>query len=426
MAIINAPGNGFDVLLESLLRKEQLAQQKEDLRIRQGDFKLRQEASMRERELQKAMLQGATAAAALFSQTNPQFKATAATLPPAALPSFVEAFQGFAGTEAQTRGVAAAATTGEVGARVAQATEGAQVEVGNLQPTLTRAQLTETQARTTGLMADTERVEAVTRGQNLNNVYQAMTNDLGPEFVGRLNGARALFETGAITWGQARQVAALPKTDLIPDNTVFVRPGGSDANAEAMKNQSFAAMMQTADGIINQLNAEGVRLAFLPALQRSSQNATWDAVINLVAGSDQERMVNAQRMFGDAYRFSLSGQQSSDREAVRMLNSVAEQVGDSEATIAQKRALRQVMINVTQAKAGGGMTAVQAAQMGYRAAQNTKNPETVALFREILDAAVANEAGTGVSNAPTDGENLGGRLDRVNGLIDRGLGGLNR
>jgi hypothetical protein len=427
MAIIQTQGGGLEPLIQVLLTEKRLAAEKEDLKIRQGDFKLRSEQAAREQELQNAAIQGAQAAAAVLMRSRPEIASAAEGLEGAALPSFLESLQGFeqagatlGATEAGTRATTATARGAESSARVSEATEEPQIEVARMAPALTRADLSETEARTVGLLANVDQIKSVTRGQELSNTYAAMQNQLGAEFTPRISQARALFETGQVTWQQARETLGLPEGG-IPDDTVFVPAGGTQANAEAMKNQSFAQMMQTSNGIINQLEGSGVRLSLLSSLQRQTQFASFDALLNAVAGTDQERLVNAQRMFGDAYRFSLSGQQSSDREALRMLNSVSSQFADSEETISQKRVLREVMTNVTRMKAGGGITSVQGAQMGLRAARNTGDAETIELFQEILDQAIAQEGDSGISNAPTDASNFGPRLERADSLIDLGL-----
>ena len=53
MAIIQAPGGGWELLVETLLRKEQIGQAKEDLKLRQADFKLKQETWMAEQQRRK-------------------------------------------------------------------------------------------------------------------------------------------------------------------------------------------------------------------------------------------------------------------------------------------------------------------------------------------------------------------------------------
>jgi len=253
-------------------------------------------------------------------------------------------------------------------------------------------------------------------------------NELGPEFVGKLGQARALFETGSVTWREARNSAGLPEiSGGVPDDAVFVDPTRTRENAESLKHLVFARQMQISNGLINQLEDSGVRISVLASLQRQTQSATFDAAVNLMTSPEQRRLVNAQRSFADAYRFSLSGQQSSDREALRMMNTISSQVGDDAQTIAQKRVLREAMATITAAKAGGSITAVQGAQMGLRAAQNTGDDETIAVFQEILNDALMRESGGGVnappSSAPTDAAALPNALDeeRLNRLL--GIGG---
>ena len=420
-------------LLNLMVTKQRQEVEREDLKLRKQDAALRAEEAEREKALQRAQIEGAMAAARFMAQRNPDIGAALQGLDPAALPSAVQNILGFrqaganveateTGTDAQRAAIPGIAA----GSDVAVGTRDAQIEAGNLAPEATRAGIAQTQALTGESVARTEasadtraHTRALTRGVELDNIYARLRNEHDPARVAQ---ARALWESGNLTWGEARSAAGLGKTEGMPDEAVFSRPGGTGQNAEIMKNQGFAAMMEQTNNMMVAMEAEGVDLSFVGSLQRQTGSATFEALANMTLSPKQRQYIHAQRIFGDAYRFSLSGQQSSDREALRMLNSMVGQVGDDPATLANKAALRNVMIQVTKAKAGGGITAVPGAQMGLNAAKLTGDADTIDLFEGILRQAIQNSTGDGVANSPTDPTNLPTRLDRLGGLLDSALG----
>ncbi len=154
---------------------------------------------------------------------------------------------------------------------------------------------------------------------------------------------------------------------------------------------------------------------------RQTQNPTIDALINETRSEPERQLINGQRMFADNYRFSLSGQQSSDREALRMMNTVSSQFGDDEQTLMQKRNLRAVMIRVTEMKARGEISGVDGARMGLQAAQNMGFDTTE--FVNVLDEAIETSregADRPPGSAPTDPTNITERVsdERLNQLLD--------
>ena len=101
---------------------------------------------------------------------------------------------------------------------------------------------------------------------------------------------------------------------------------------------------------------------FLPSLQQGTRIQAFDAFVNKISSEGQQRLVNAHRIFGDAYRFFVSGQQSSAVEALRILNTVAVQFGDNQQVIDQKRLMRETMIQAATDASQGLFSPLQAAE----------------------------------------------------------------
>lgn len=412
MAVIDTRGGSFQnlpqTLLQMLVTKNQQEQAQADFKLRRQNFELEQEKFQDEKAIaerdRQNQIAGARGILSFLAQANPQAAQALQGVPEGGLPSAVEGTLSAMQSTAQARATNVQADTGAFNLGVAQETRPALVA--------------RPEAELQGLLANTANTVARTAGQELNNTLMSnvLRNDpeRGRTFI-------SAWQGGQITAGQARELAGLGPIEGLPDNAVFVPPSTNATGTEnARKAASFFQLMQTSDGLINGLVQGGTRLEFLPSLQRQTQNSFLDAAINSVIDPKQRQLVQAQRMFGDAYRFSLSGQQSSDREALRMLNSIAEQVGDDDATIGQKRILRRVMMQATLAVANGAVTPTQAATQGLQAARASGAPEeTISLFEDILTQARTFEAGSLSSAAPADPNNtFGGVSDAIN----RGLG----
>ena len=302
-------------------------------------------------------------------------------------------------------------TGAELDNRFGASTLTARIETANLQPSIASTQLAGAQAAVVG--------------QRIQNSLDQLRLENDPQ---RVSMAATLLNAG-VPWGEARRTVRLAAGG-IPDDFKLVPAGTDAANQEATRAQGFATVMTNMNGTINQIHAQGVRLGLLPSMQLMTRFQTFDAFVNTLSSPEQQALVHAYRTFGDMYRTSLSGQQSTDREALRMMRSIAEQSGDSEQTIAAKRVLRETMIEVTAARANGTMTPLSAAQAGLNAARGTRDPEIIAIYEGIVSEVVArnpgvasmsgaNAASQPPSTAPIDASTIGTTLDpaRLDALL---------
>lgn len=413
MAIIQQPsGPGLtQTLLEILVNKQRQEQAQADLKIRQQDLKLRQEEQARQQELQRAQMLGAQAAAQLFSQTLGQPAQTAAGALPEALQNvpgagqaaFIENFLGLRSGFADTR-------DREVGTRVAEATE--EDTVSTVQSDARRAaadadvavETRDARVRSTEAGADlaesnarvavaTERPRITQEEVAANLALAKQNND--PE---RVNGAwRAVVQgAGTVTWGQAADAFGIDPVGFGPE---FMLPppitGEGGGGEQARKAASLYSLMTASNATINQLYDEGVEIGGWGSAHRSSKNWFTNYVTGLGVDDTEGKLIQAQKTFADAYRFFISGQQSSDAEAERLLFTVLENPGDGPETVGQKRFMRDLIIQMTESIAGGTLNAGQAADRITAAARNRGLPQDqIAIFeQQAADAWAYTERG---------------------------------
>jgi hypothetical protein len=441
MAIIQAPPNrGLQSLIEVLMQKQQNELAAEKLKIDKGNFKLATEKFQAEQQIQQQQeqqqlsfiqnllrqgIQGDPVAqqtaqeAGLFNLTRDQMLGMSAR-PSPAQPSVIET------THAELQAKFDRQKT-------LRALDPAYREVGEraltladqgMAPTLISELLAKEMPQTELDKLNLQRTETALAGDKVTVALDRMKLDRDPA---RVNSANSLWQSGAMPWKEAREAAGLAAGG-IPDDAMFVDPAaaGRAGGAEAQKKLGFAIQMQSSHAIINQMVDATGGLKFLPSIQRQTQSSIIDATINLInKDPNQQRLVQAHRMFGDAYRFSLSGQQSSDREALRMLNAVAEQVGDQPETITQKKLMRETMIQLTFDAANGLITPTEgmdrmisnALRLGY-------DPEGdfMDVLREQRIDAISweNQIGnaTILSSDPTTADTLGATAQRIRDFYD--------
>jgi hypothetical protein len=293
----------------------------------------------------------------------------------------------------------------EVAAQVAEETERAQVE----------RTITDAERAQVGLSIDKQQ-------------EQLMDIELRKALEGRdparVNAALAAYRGGNLTWKQARETVGLPPGG-IPDDAVY-SPLASGANAEyARKASNFALQMWTSANRIDELIEQTGGITALASIQRQTRSALLDVVINQLVSPEQRQLVNAHRVFGDAFRFFVSGQQSSDKEAMRILNSVAEQTGDDEGTKRQKRLMRRTMIQAAMRAASGESSPEQAMRdVVDRAKEMGFSKKTIDIFNEQLEDAKKYTAGInsgvilrGVSSQPTTPANLNLVMESTDSLM---------
>lgn len=426
MAIINAPNQGFNLLIETLLNKEKLGQEKERINLQRKDFELRQEQAQVEQQRQQDMLEGARAAANILLMQRPDIM-QAAPSSPGALPSFLQNLQGFQLGQEQVNqaklGTAGLASdvrvkTGTEPARVAEIQAGSRKAVSEANVAEATEGTRIEQARAT--LADT-------------NIRNAINSQVlaGSDPV---NGARALSQWAStgLPWGQVKEAVGFTGKTSIPDDAVFTPAESSAGGQDRAKAQMFLPGMRQSQEIITNLgrglfDADGdgkfetrlrgpVRMTVLGSLQQASKNGLLNVAINSLQDPEQQALISANRQFSDLYRFSLSGQQSSDAERLSMMLSITETAGDSDAVIAQKSRMRDLMIQVTAQRAAGLITEQNAASQMLNASLALGNPEITAAYANSLSQVVDAAGGTQVSSVP--GVNT---LNDVEDLVDGAL-----
>lgn len=321
-----------------------------------------------------------------------------------------------ANTEQQRR--QAVATEAEVDARVAVETAESNILAGQQADELIEAQIGQAQAATTAS-------EAATEASQVDARLGELQEELDPVRVAR---AQSLWMTGNLTWGQARQAAGL-KAGGIPDDEKFdptkARVSTGSGGEAARKAGTFGRLMQTSNATINRLEASTGGITSLASIQRQTKSAVLDIVINRFLSPEQQQLVNAHRTFGDAFRFFVSGQQSSDREALRILNSVAGQAGDDPETLRQKRFMRNVMTQMALDAASGIVNPVEAMDEIIEQARITgMSPAAMRVFREQRADAVTfmrrRAAGRGpliLNDQPTTADSLAGSVATIDSLM---------
>ena len=418
-------------VLGFFLEREQVDLQKKAQAQREKEFKFEQEQAQTEAKRleaeRMAQAQGATAVLQLIGQSRPDVAQAGQGLSPGALPGFVngalgslESLSGIRNTDTDTRG-------GEIANQFDEASLDARLEAIGLGNRATEVGINATKAGISDTEAATKVKEAQVANIQVQTELGRLQRDQDP---GRVAQARALWETGNMTWEQAAGTAGINPGTIPPDSFYTPLTSGSSAQGgeAARRASSFFRQMSVSNGLINSIVAETGGISFLASMQRQTGSATLDAILNQVVDPKQRQLVNAHRSFGDAYRFFVSGQQSSDREALRMLNTVAEQVNDDEGTIQQKRLMRNVMLQAAQDAAAGALDPVQAANRVLAQAEAIgMNADAMAVFREQQAEAVEykkllDEGGgrpfRSLSGDPVTPETLPDATARINELMD--------
>lgn len=440
MAIIDTrSGPGLtQTLLEIIVNKERLAQSKEDLKLRQNEFALRQEEAIRQAEMQKAAMGGAQAAALLFAGNSgiPGVSKATKGMAPAQLPAFMESLIGLTSGGAQARSavaganVAEATTQAEIDKRRAEAAVATGTVDSRIRTSAAGADITESQARVQGATEETQikQAEANLFNTNLRNQLQAEVLKNDPQ-RGALAINAWINSGGQMTWAEAKSAAGLTTSDSIDPELRFSPPqAGANVNSEsAQKAQTFFPLMLESNTRINTLIGSGVRMNVVGGLLQAANSGTLETFINGLQDPEQQQLIQANRAFSDMYRFSLSGQQSSDAEKASMMLSITPQVDDDDATLAQKANLRNIMIQTVRGRAEGRIGILDAAQAGLQGARALGDPNAIAVWEGILnDAAEATmngDAPAAPSNIPGAGVPIGDAGNVVDDELRRLFGG---
>lgn len=229
-----------------------------------------------------------------------------------------------------------------------------------------------------------------------------------------MNSAIRLGVTSGLTWGQVRSVfgGQVPK-GLIPDEFRFpITIGSTKLSDKQMTASVHYQAMATAGPLLDRLIDQTGGLSIAAQLKRSFDvtQATSGGITGFlgnigsmalqgVISSEQQQIVQAQFSWTNAYRYMVSGQQTSDKEFNVILNTVAESAFDKAEVKANKRAFRHAMQEAARRLASGERSPTQTADMLLQQAQTLGlSPELQRVLQQQRADAAAYEASG--ANAP--------------------------
>lgn len=198
---------------------------------------------------------------------------------------------------------------------------------------------------------------------NINQIQQGLLTLQQQRDPSRVAVAENLFARG-IPWGQAREAAGLAPGG-IPDDAVL--PGAGTGGAQATAMAPIASMFKLGKTMVDAAGNSG--LTDLSAFRLTTRIQTLDLALNKLTSPEQRQQVQGFRLMGTAFGRYISGQQSTDREALRLMNILAVLKSDDTETRAQKRAVVDIIGNVIDAAAQGTMSPVAAMDMIIGAAR---------------------------------------------------------
>jgi len=204
---------------------------------------------------------------------------------------------------------------------------------------------------------------------------QTLFPDLFPSGVDPqvANAALRYGLTGEMTWGQIERLFPSIPSGIFPKDFKFTPILGGQRQTELQSKASmYLEQMTLSNQVLDDLEAQGVTISIPAQLQRelrvraSGQGvfnlaaSLGDMVLNLGLPPEQKQLINAMLRGGNAFRYQMSGQQTSDREFVSILSYYVESVGDDPVTRAQKKAFRLAVMEATRSVAQGGKSRVRA------------------------------------------------------------------
>lgn len=371
--VIQVPGIGEELqkavgpLIDVYQKRRQLELQEQELKLRQQEFKQRQEeAQAKEAQLGQT---GEALRAMLIAQDSQQF-------PAASFPAPIGLGEALTPPGATFTGV------GPIAQAVMNAPAAAIPAAVQLSPDIRRQILEQRATREADQVLATE--VAKIKDPQQREAFQsfislkrggidlpvAVQQTLFPSLYAQgvdpeiMNAALRYGVAGGLSWGQVRSLFKLPKNELLSDDFKF--PVTLQRNQKQMTAEMHYTSMARNGPLIDKLVDETggitalaqIKRAF-DATQASSGGVTGffanigAMVLNGVLSPKQQQLVQAQFAWTNSYRYLVSGQQTSDREFMVILNTVAEGAGDSPEVKAQKRAFRQVMTEAARRLATG-------------------------------------------------------------------------
>ena len=486
MAIIQTPGDGFGPLLQALITKQQLDLQKQEIKQRREEFELRQEEFAAQRGEMQNQLQSLLAGAMMGDAFAQQFVGADQNLrgamdnglSPEELqdPRLLGATQGL--TDA--RKLFDERVTGEFRQRLATATPMqapmlraaappqalAQTDVReSLDRLEAQRQFTKTSARLLNSVDDPAHKNALAFMLEYDRVGGSLTDTdkaaLFPEVFGAgVDGQTIdrIVRTSILSGmpvGQTRLSYGVRNTiPGLPDDFRFPVNLGTTQTERRQVIGMHAASLRNNAGIIDEIEqAEGgISLPAQVHREMMVSSAMSGGLLGLAAGigelganwltgltGRQQELVAAQFNWANSYRYMVSGQQTSDREFGIILRTTMANVGDTPATIAQKRDFRNTMLAAAEAVSRGEITPVQSISQLQQAAAGlnlqSADPEIQADYARIqmeLVGVLADMAGDALSPGAAASQGplipdtrTGDPVQDLSGILEliRGLGG---
>lgn len=174
----------------------------------------------------------------------------------------------------------------------------------------------------------------------------------------------------------------------IPDDAVWTDPnaggtGGGATREQAARAAVLGGQMRYAHTILNAMKDK--QLTFLAGIKRGLRAGGLSALANKALSPEQRVLVHAITAYAESRRFYISGQQSAETEALRMMNTAVEEYGDDRETKRIKSLLRQIELTAIEEIATGTISPVDAAQrLVTEAIALDAPPQIVRGFRDVL------------------------------------------
>lgn len=248
--------------------------------------------------------------------------------------------------------------------------------VNNATQTLTsiaQQRTARTQARVSEAVAPAAISEANSRAAAANS--DAILADLRVKRdPARVDAAVQIAMRGRVPWTIARQAAGLGPGGM-PEEFVFPQ----DKSAAQSQLEPIAQLATLGNSILESVGDIPVTEA--GAVLRQTNSALVDMALNRLVSPQQRQLVQGYRMLGSAFGRYISGQQSTDREALRLMNMLATSPGDDPNTRQQKHFVRNAVVATLNQAAQGLIDPVQAMDTIIEAASSVG--ASPALLKEL-------------------------------------------
>lgn len=223
----------------------------------------------------------------------------------------------------KARGQMALRRTSEVAADVAEKTHAAQVEAGNLDPKVKKAQLEEADA-----------------GLQLRRIQTKLENlRLAGFDAARINSMYAGMDMG-LTIGESARIQGITLPPDIDPNMRKPVPS-ADGGVHERQMNTYANVLDLANSQLNELGNKGLNAAAYANLATNSITA--DYLTNVVMSDEQRSLLSAYSLFLQPFNRMMAGGNASDLDLANARRTLVTRASDSEATRIQKQLLRNAL-----------------------------------------------------------------------------------